>query len=288
MKVRAMLITATVMVLVGAQVVALAAGPEESLPQHESDAVLLAGGGAALPTPPPVRTGAAPDVSREHWTVPTPLDAMGAGLLGLKDDGRFHAGSFVTRQELNAAAARLLVKAKGTWPARVREPGSAGRAGFEGPGPSGELASRADLARVLVGVLCNLEPAATRLAEAMQAGTEIFYDVPEGDPRFRVIVAARDLGLVRGYHDGGYHPAEPVLRMELAESLVWTWRYLESLPDPAPSMTGGGIKSPAGPGVKPGEHWSNDGGGADHWTTDPAGAPDPMPGDRSVRSAGDL
>ncbi|MBP7561161.1 MAG: S-layer homology domain-containing protein [Armatimonadetes bacterium] len=285
MKVRAMLVTFTVMLLVGGQLAALAEGPEARLPEHESDALLLAMPAGNLPTPPALRTGAAPDVSSEHWTVPTPSDAMSAGLLGLRDDGRFHAGSFVTRQELSAAATRLLVKARAEWPKRARTPSAAARAAFSGAGPAGDLASRADLARVLAGVLCNFEPAATRLADAMDAGTEIFFDVPEGDPRFAAIVAIRDLGLVRGYHDGGYHPAEPVLRMELAESLVWAWRYLASLPDPAPSMVGGSARPPAPPAemvpqppVKQGEHW----------TTDPAEGPDPMPGGNTVRPADGL
>lgn len=265
MKVRALFVAVTAMLLAGFHTVALAQGPEGSLTKHESDAVLLAGPASALPTPPALRTGAAPDVSREHWTVPTESDAMAAGLLGLRDDGRFHAGSFVSRQELNAAAARLLVKAKAEWPRRVREPGPAARAAFAGTGPTGDLASRADLARVLAGVLCNLEPAATRLAAAMASGTEIFFDVPKGDPRFPAIVAVRDLGLVRGYHDGGYHPEEPVLRMELAESLVWAWQALESFPDPAPSMTGGSAKpltppvdTAPGPEERPREHWTAD------------------------------
>lgn len=280
MKMRAVIAVGTAVMLAGFHAIALAGDPEENMPLHGSDDLLLATGDGGIARPGgvlPVRTGSAPDVSREHWTVPTASDAMSMDLLGLKQDGKFHAGAFVTEGELNAAAARLVAKARAEWPARTRQPSAPERESFDPA--ADDLATRADLARVIAGVLCNLEPAATRLSDAMDAGTEIFYDVPEGDPRFEVIVAVRDLGLVRGYHDGGYHPEEPVLRMELAESLIWTWRYLTTLPDPAPSLTSQAPKPALETVPVPEEPLTGDTQLREHWTTDPGeDAADPMDG----------
>lgn len=229
---RAIMLGALWLALVPVSGTLLAKGsPEELMLRHSTDAALMAADNpiqAAKPAPYAVPA----DVPREHWTVLTPKDALQSGLLGPTGDGKFHPSRLVTNDELASALRHVAGLVAGTRPECVRQPLTGELTGQTGGAAGNAPASHRDLARGLAGVLANFEPAATRLRGAMDSATESFYDVPEGDPSFRATMAIRHLGLIRGWEDGGYHPDAPFTRAELAESLVWTWEYLRSLPAP--------------------------------------------------------
>lgn len=224
---RAFALAALALALIVAGSVCAAGAPEERLARHFSDAALL-----SSDAPPPVRATAyalPSDISREHWTVTTPSDALGAGLLGPAADGKFHASRFVTRQELVEALRRLSGVVASSRPDALRTPSLSALLGEAVPAPTAGLATRRDLARGLAGALSRFTPAAGKLRIALDGASETFFDVPSGDPTFRAVMAARELGLVRGWEDGGYHPDAFLTRAELAESLVWSWDWLRAL-----------------------------------------------------------
>lgn len=226
-------------------------GPEGSMLRHGTDAALLSPDNpieAAKPSAYAIPS----DVSREHWTVSTPRDALQLGLLGPAADGKFHPSRLCTNEELSSTLRHFAGLVAGTRPECVRTPLPGELTGKASGGAGSAPASRRDLARGLAGVLANFEPAASKLREAMDSAAETFYDVPEGDPSFRATMAIRGLGLIRGWEDGGYHPDAPFTRAELAESLVWTWEYLKSLPAPATHTIEPAPTKPAEP-VKAGE-----------------------------------
>jgi len=204
-----------------------AGGPEERLARHWSDSALL---GSEAPTPVRATAFALPsDVSREHWTVTTPADALGAGLLGPAADGRFHPSRLVTRQELLDALRRLDGIVAASRLDSLRVPALSALAGEAVAPQAAGLATRRDLARALAGALTRFTPSAAKLRIALDGASETFFDMPSGDPAFRAVMAARELGFVRGWEDGGYHPDAFVTRAELAESLVWSWDWLRTL-----------------------------------------------------------
>jgi hypothetical protein len=226
---RALMLGALWLVLVPASGALLAqGGPESLLPRHYTDTMLLS---PENPISPAQATAYAvpSDVPREHWTVVTPKDALSIGLLGPTADGKFHPSRTVTREELLGALRHLACTAAGANASAVRKPVAEELLGQAASGDLTAPASRRDLARGLAGVLTNFDPAAAKLRGAMDTATEAYFDIPEGDPGFRAIMGVRQLGLVRGWEDGGFHPDQPFTRAELAESLVWTWQYLKGL-----------------------------------------------------------
>lgn len=266
---RSLALLASVLLLSVCLAAAAAESPESFMTRHYTDPALLGVPGpsdasaiALMPSsgghiPTGVSQGAyalPPDISGEHWTTEGPKDALEAGLLGPAGDGKFHPSRLCTNQELTNAMQRLLGRAAAARPECVRVPLVPALPAMAPASPDlGQPAARADLARALAGLLCNFAPAADELADAMRKATEIYYDVPSGSPRFAVTVGIRDIGLVRGLYDGGYHPDEPFTRAELAESLVWTWSMLRGMPTPKapparPAPTLESVGEPAGTG----------------------------------------